>query len=133
MNDIPVVAAVIRDRSTEQYLLCQRAKDDRHAGRWEFPGGKIERGESAKDALMRELFEELELKVVNVGEKLFEARDQNSPYVVAFYEVEVRGTPKCNEHQAAGFFKLDELDLEQLAPSDRSFVESLLKKEGKKR
>jgi 8-oxo-dGTP diphosphatase len=49
-------ALILRDG---RLLVGQRKKDDSHGLKWEFPGGKVERGESARDALARELEEEL--------------------------------------------------------------------------
>ncbi|MEO8028740.1 MAG: NUDIX domain-containing protein [Bryobacteraceae bacterium] len=52
-----VVAALLRKDG--QILIAQRRSDDSHALKWEFPGGKVEAGESAEEALRRELEEEL--------------------------------------------------------------------------
>jgi 8-oxo-dGTP diphosphatase len=54
---IVVVAAVIERNG--QYLIGQRRSDDTHPGKWEFPGGKVEKGETPEAALQRELEEEL--------------------------------------------------------------------------
>jgi 8-oxo-dGTP diphosphatase len=54
---IEVVAAVIEDAGA--YLACRRRAGKAAAGRWEFPGGKVEPGESPADALVREIREEL--------------------------------------------------------------------------
>jgi 8-oxo-dGTP diphosphatase len=63
VNDaLAVVAAIIRNERGE-ILLAQRPPGKEMAGSWEFPGGKIEPGESAVEALHRELREELELDV----------------------------------------------------------------------
>ena len=52
-----VVAAVIE--RGDQILICQRRPHERHALKWEFPGGKVEKGEALEQALERELMEEL--------------------------------------------------------------------------
>ncbi|KKK47317.1 hypothetical protein LCGC14_3156440, partial [marine sediment metagenome] len=57
---VPVVAGIIQDKKTRKILISWR-QDDTPC--WEFPGGKIEPGEQAIDALHRELWEELEVKV----------------------------------------------------------------------
>lgn len=70
-KNIRVVAALIRQGG--QVLLTQR-KPGRHLGlSWEFPGGKVEAGETDEEALMRELREELGVSVV-VGTRCFETR-----------------------------------------------------------
>jgi 8-oxo-dGTP diphosphatase len=56
-----VVAAILRREN--RILICQRRADQAHALKWEFPGGKIEPGESPEDALVRELREELGIEV----------------------------------------------------------------------
>lgn len=55
-----VVAAVIE--RGDQILICQRRPNERHALKWEFPGGKVEKGESLEQALARELVEELGIR-----------------------------------------------------------------------
>ena len=54
---VRVLAAVIK--RNERYLICKRPENKRHGGLWEFPGGKIEIGESNFEAAVRELREEL--------------------------------------------------------------------------
>jgi 8-oxo-dGTP diphosphatase len=58
------VAAAVMLREDGSYLLGQRAADTFYAGYWEFPGGKVEPGEAPRDALIRELNEELGIEVV---------------------------------------------------------------------
>ncbi len=60
---IQVVAGILQ-RATGDVLVAQRPAGTRSAGRWEFPGGKREAGESAEDTLRRELREELGIEVV---------------------------------------------------------------------
>ncbi|MDB5924289.1 MAG: mutator MutT protein [Betaproteobacteria bacterium] len=57
------VAAAVLQREDGSFLLAQRPADKVYAGYWEFPGGKIEHGETAPDALARELHEELGVQV----------------------------------------------------------------------
>jgi mutator protein MutT len=61
-----VVAALITRDS--KLLVCQRKRNDSNALRWEFPGGKVESGESAAEALARELHEELGIAATIGGE-----------------------------------------------------------------
>jgi len=65
---INVVCAVIQDECG-RVLACQRGVAQSHAGKWEFPGGKIEAGEEAREALKREIVEELDCQI-EVGEAL---------------------------------------------------------------
>ena len=65
MTSVRVVAAVIRRGDT--LLVGRRPEAKRHGGMWEFPGGKIDPGETPEDAARRELAEELALSVTAVG------------------------------------------------------------------
>ncbi len=83
-----VVAAVIERDG--RVLICQR-KTGRHALKWEFPGGKIERGESPDEALKRELREELRIDAT-IGDLLHSqtVRYGNGPVIhLRFYRVTV--------------------------------------------
>ncbi|SEA97101.1 (deoxy)nucleoside triphosphate pyrophosphohydrolase [Leifsonia sp. 21MFCrub1.1] len=61
MQPLVVVAAVVRDG--DRVLACRRAPGRDAAGRWEFPGGKVEAGESPEAALAREIAEELGVRI----------------------------------------------------------------------
>jgi 8-oxo-dGTP diphosphatase len=81
-----VVAAVIERDG--RVLICQR-KRGRHALKWEFPGGKIEPGETPEEALARELREELAIEA-RIGEELHrhDVRYGNGPLIhLAFFRV----------------------------------------------
>ena len=119
-----VLAAVVqRDK---RYLVCQRPANKRHGGLWEFPGGKVEPGETLEDAVQRELAEELNVVVQTVGRTLFSVGDPGSQFVIEFVPVTIQGEPRCIEHSAIDWMPLDELPHLDLAPSDRRFVEFLL-------
>lgn len=105
-----------------RYLMCQRAAHKRHGGLWEFPGGKVEKGESDQAASHRELEEELGLRVLRTWPPMFESRDPGSDFVIAFCKVEAAGTPIPTEHTAIAWSTTPDLDLLPLAPSDASFV-----------
>ena len=68
---LEVVAAVIERRGPEgtMILIGQRKAGSRHAGKWEFPGGKVEPGEESRAALIRELREELGIEA-SIGEEI---------------------------------------------------------------
>lgn len=123
-HPIRVIAAVIR--RGPNLLVCQRPIEKRHGGLWEFPGGKCEPGESDTDTARRELQEELGVRVTGIGRQLFAILDPGSPYLIAFIEVEIEGTPKCLEHSALTWDIPEALSALPLAPSDRRFVEHLL-------
>ena len=120
-----VVACVIR--TSGSYLVCQRPAHKRHGGLWEFPGGKAEPNESDQRAAARELREELDVELVEAAPAMFEARDPDSPYVIAFVPVRIRGVVKCIEHSAMTSGTPEDLLKLPLAPSDRGFLEFLMR------
>lgn len=122
---IRVIAAVIS--RGDDVLVCQRAPEKRHGGLWEFPGGKCESGESLADAVRRELSEELGVEVVSVGVEELALRDPNSPYMITFVPVEIRGEPTCREHVDLRWIPLTEATRLPLAPTDRKYVEARLR------
>jgi len=128
VSRIQVVAAVIaRDG---RYLVCRRPDDKRHGGLWEFPGGKVHEDETRIDAVGRELAEELELGVSEVGALLFSASDEDSAFVIEFVETIATGEPVLHEHSDAGWFRPDELLELPLAPADARFAAWLSERRG---
>ena len=71
-----VVALIFRD---SKILICQRRHDDTHGLQWEFPGGKVELGETPSEALVRELREELGIDAV-IGREIFRTRHRYREY-----------------------------------------------------
>lgn len=120
-----MLAAVVR--RDDRYLICQRPAHKRHGGLWEFPGGKLEDGESHLDAARRELREELDVFVTGTKSALFSIQDRGSAFVIAFVPTTIEGEPVCLEHAGLRWADLNELTLLELAPSDRRFVEFLLR------
>ena len=121
---VRVLAAVIE--RNERYLICKRPAHKRHGGLWEFPGGKIEMGESDHDAASRELREELGVTVTFVSEAVFKRQDEGSVFSIEFMPVEIVGDPQDIEHTAHSWVQAEDLLSFNLAPSDRIFVEAIL-------
>lgn len=93
---IRVVAAILRRDG--KILICQRAAAGRHGLRWEFPGGKVEAGESEPEALARELDEELGLQIApeHIGPLVARLQHRYADCAVelAFYEVAATAEPE---------------------------------------
>jgi mutator protein MutT len=117
-----VVAAVLRRGAT--VLLCRRPEGKRHAGLWEFPGGKVHPGETAAQALARELDEELGLGAISAEPPLASFDDPGSAFTIAFHPVAAEGEPEAREHSEVRWVAVDIAGDYDLAPSDRRFVES---------
>lgn len=120
---VQVLAAVIQRQG--RYLVCLRPRNKRHGGLWEFPGGKLEDGETLRDAARRELKEELGVELAAFGEQVFSQRDADSPFLIHFVSLDVLGHPQPLEHEALRWVTVDELLQLPLAPSDHVFAESL--------
>jgi mutator protein MutT len=118
-----VLAAVIEQDGS--YLVCQRAQHKRHGGLWEFPGGKVEAGETHFDAARRELAEELDVRVLSVGAAIFSVADPGSEFLIEFVPTTIQGSPTCLEHMDLRWLSLLDLPSVELAPSDRRFVDFL--------
>ena len=123
MAPISVLAAVVR--RNDKYLVCRRPTHKRHGGLWEFPGGKLEPGETYLDAAKRELGEELGVEALAVGSPLFSIADYGSEFLIEFVATEIVGEPQCLEHIDLKWLPVDQLLSLQLAPSDQRFVEFL--------
>ncbi len=121
-----VVAAVIEDDGG-RVLLARRRPGTHLAGLWEFPGGGVEAGETAEEALVRELEEELGVVVEVRRPRTFAwHRDERREVLLLFYDAAlVEGEPRGAEGQQVRWFARDELVALQTPPADRALVESL--------
>jgi 8-oxo-dGTP diphosphatase len=117
---IRVIAAVIQ--RGDRFLLCERPIHKRHGGLWEFPGGKLESGETMLEAARRELSEELGIEVQSIQEAEFAINDPGSPFIIEFCRVRIDGEPICLEHRSIAWVTLSELLELALAPSDQQFA-----------
>ena len=125
---IRVLAAVIQQN--DRLLVCQRPRHKRHGGLWEFPGGKVKEGESDLEAARRELLEELDVHVTEVGPVERSVMDPGSDFVIDFLPVRIQGEPRCLEHEALAWEEEGRLPEYDLAPSDRRYVEARLEQYG---
>jgi 8-oxo-dGTP diphosphatase len=120
-----IVAAVII--SGGRVLACERSAPPEVAGRWEFPGGKVEPGESDTDALVRECAEELGVRV-EVGARvgpdvpLAHGRAVLRVFAVTLLDGD---EPRALEHTAMRWLAVDELDSVPWLPADTPIVREL--------
>jgi 8-oxo-dGTP diphosphatase len=108
-------------------LRARRRFGQKLAGFWEFPGGKVESGETPPDSLARELFEELGLKV-RIGDRVAESTyeyEHGSFRVIAYLIEHFEGEPRPNVHDRLDWVKIDDLTSYQLLPADIPISESL--------
>lgn len=129
MKTIRVVAAIIKainEKGEAIIFATQRGYGDFKGG-WEFPGGKIEEGETPKQALQREIMEELGIEI-SVGD-LLDTIEYDYPtfhlLMDCFWAEIVSGDLVLKEHQAAKWLTKEELDLVQWLPADIAIVEKI--------
>ncbi|MEG1254227.1 (deoxy)nucleoside triphosphate pyrophosphohydrolase [Clostridium sp.] len=124
MKTIEVVAAIIKDKDK---ILATRRGYGEFIDMWEFPGGKVESGETHEDALCREIKEELEL-YININEFLVTVEYDYPNFHLTmhcFISTIAGGTLQLNEHNDAKWITLDELDDLNWLPADILVIESL--------
>lgn len=122
---IRVIAAVIEQ--DKKILICRRKHRDGSAGQWEFPGGKLEAGETEAQCLMRELKEELCLSV-RPGAKCAEVRHDYGDFFVevVFYRADITGGKmKLNVHEEAVWAEKETLVHYDFLAADVEFVKQL--------
>lgn len=126
MRQLHVAAGILSD-AFDRVLICERLGGGPFEGLWEFPGGKIARGESVGDALSRELAEELGISVVDFR-PFMDLRHEYSDRVVdlEFFLVDAwRGEPVGLEGQRIRWVHASELDAGILLPADAPVVAAL--------
>ena len=129
MKTIRVVAAIIKavnDNGEPSVFATQRGYGDLKGG-WEFPGGKIEEGETPREALKREIMEELETEIT-VGE-LIDTIEYDYPTfhlsMDCFWAEIVSGDLVLIEHKAAKWLTKDELDSVDWLPADITLIDKI--------
>lgn len=129
MKTVKVVAAIIKavnENGETIIFTTQRGYGDFKGG-WEFPGGKIESGETPQEALKREIIEELDTEV-SVGE-LMDTVEYDYPQfhlsMECFWCQIVRGNLVLKEHEAARWLTKDELNNVEWLPADITLIEKI--------
>ena len=134
MKRLEVVAGIIQYRGR---ILCMQRGESRHAyvsGKYEFPGGKVEKGETGHEALMRELREEMNMKVsVSAGDYYTTVEHSYPDFFLRMHLYRVRvETPEFQrkEHIHHEWLRPEELTRLDWAPADRPVAEKLCREEG---
>lgn len=124
MNQIEVVAAIIQKK--DKVFATQRGYGE-WKDWWEFPGGKMEQGETPEEALKREICEELSAEI-NVDE-LFSTVDYDYPKfhltMHCYLCTLLKDAMHLNEHESARWLSKDELDTVKWLPADKILIEQL--------
>lgn len=127
MKTINAVAAVIL--KNDKVFCAQRKLDDDHGGKWEFPGGGVEKGESNEEALIREIKEELnsyvspDIYMMTVEHDYPEFHLTMPVYLCSL----LNGNLELKEHMDSKWVSMDELSNIDFAEADKKIVNQLLK------
>ena len=121
------VAAAVLLRDDGSYLLGQRASDTFYPGYWEFPGGKVETGESPRDALIRELHEELGIEVLQCLPWIVrEHRYEHAHVKLHFFRVtEWRGELRDHVHAALSWQMIGDNTVAPMLPANGPVLKAL--------
>lgn len=123
---IAVVTGLIR--KGEKVLVGQRPVGHSLAGQWEFPGGKIEKGETPEVALARELSEELGIEA-EVGALRYASTHSygDTSIIILFYDVKLwKGEPKTVHHMDLKWVLPDELPQLSIPDANRKILPNLI-------
>lgn len=128
LNKKLIAAAVIE--CNDRVLIAQRAKKDALYGKWEFPGGKVEEGETLHECLKRELNEELGIQVTEIGEYLCTSTFYHKNILFdmcVFKVVSFHGQIVLREHSAIAWVSPAELSQYSFPEPDLPIIELLQK------
>ena len=125
---IKVVGAIIEN--VNQEILCAlRSPEMNIPNRWEFPGGKIEAGESLSEAIVREIHEELKC-TIEFKEMFNDNTHEYEKFIVNLITLKckiIAGTPVATEHSKLIWLKKENLESLKWAPADIPAVDQLIK------
>lgn len=123
---IEVVAAIIEKDG--KILICRRAENKTRALKWEFPGGKIEPGETPEQAVLRECREELDVDLCVKGEfmRVLHSYPDIEIQLTVFRTAIIGSDPRCIEHKEVRFVYPSELADFELCPADITVAEKII-------
>lgn len=120
-----VIAALIWDQN--KFMICQRPAHKARGLLWEFPGGKLEPGETQQQALIRECQEELAV-TLNVGEVFMQVTHEYpdlTVHLTLFHATIREGVPQKLEHNDIRWVTAGELDAYPFCPADEAILKKL--------
>lgn len=125
MQPTIVTAAILR--KAQRILITQRPLSSRHGGQWEFPGGKLEPGETPQQALKRELQEELgiDIEVGDIFEVVFHTYDTGSVLILAYECTSAQDTIRHLQVAGHRWVFPAESNAYDILPADRPIIEKL--------
>jgi 8-oxo-dGTP diphosphatase len=121
-------AAVAILQEDRRVLVCQRKKNSRYELKWEFPGGKVESGESVQDCIKRELREELSIDAGTIGlmKSQVNRYDDGGVFEVTYcFVLRFTGKPVNKAFEEIRWVTLTELQSMDILEGNKSFVSEL--------
>lgn len=122
---LEVTAAIIQSKG--KILIARRPFGDKLADKWEFPGGKVEQGETPEECLRREIKEELNIEIM-VGDyfatSIYTYPDKTIQ-LEAYWCTWLSGEIEFHSHDAIKWVDIDSLKDYDFAPADLSFIDKL--------
>jgi len=125
-NIVEVVAALIWNG--EKFMICQRPANKKRGLLWEFVGGKVEKGESKEQALIRECKEELDIEI-EVDSEFISVKHTYPDITInltVFNSRIVRGRPKLLEHNDLKWITKDEISNYNFCPADVVILKKII-------
>lgn len=136
LKTIQVAVGVIISTNAQQqpqYFLTKRLADVHQGGKWEFPGGKVEKGESIAQALARELIEEIAIEVltcqplITINHIYHGTKGDDTQVCLAVFLVDnYTGEPSAQEGQGEGWFSLEELAKLDFPEANKAIIDELI-------
>jgi len=125
---LKVTAAIVTKNN--RILIAQKGPTDKRALKWEFPGGKIDPGETPEQCLARELMEEFEIEI-SVGDLFTDSifiYPEGQLYILAYFCTWSGGEMNPTEHADYKWVLAEELDQFDFVPSDLPIAQKLMRK-----
>ena len=126
---ISVAVSVIYNQEKKKFLIGRRAPTEPHSGYWEFPGGKLEKGETPEEALKRELMEELNVESIirlKFDEHICKYGDKTYKLLTYFTEID-DSTLELRVHDKIEWVSLKEAYKYNMFPSNIKLLDKLCK------
>ena len=123
---VEVVAAIIWDN--DKFMICQRPRNKDRGLLWEFVGGKVENGETKKQALVRECMEELAIKI-KVGDVFMDVIHEYPDikiHLTLFNSEIVEGKPQMLEHNDIKWITPGEISGYEFCPADMEILDKII-------
>ncbi|MFP4698378.1 MAG: (deoxy)nucleoside triphosphate pyrophosphohydrolase [Eubacteriales bacterium] len=125
------VVAIILYNYKGQVLIAKRKEEKKLGGYWEFPGGKVENGETDVEAVIRELKEEMDVEIIvedYIGESIYHYKGRNTIRLHAYKGKIITGEIKLSDHSIYKWVSVNELKDFELAPADKPFINMIKKR-----